>query len=433
MGTLFDVNLQELLAAHGALPASAASQAAPVPPEGPLAAHPLVAARAADAVKSASAARLEPGRYFTFIRIDVRHSFFNSTKGMCDQIAIRPTSATARQLALFGLVARPRPDGIDILWASGLRDRAVAQLRPFMEHIAELPAAEGAQMAEALGQELFGQALFFTISLSNPLFANFTDMPSGFRIGDPPLLLSNRSAARRPGKDGEADLIVDWARRAGRGSPSTAPPAMASWAINANARAEPAQTGAPLVATGIASGSGGQKLIETRSRRFALLDLYLVRAKGAVPAAGQWDGMPISLDPGGHNADSHGGGIFHPCVYTLTFKARETRWRYFVAARSGELNTDGLAVVGPDGADARFALAPEPRLLPDGRRAACLASLDPLPILARPDPLHRFSLSRTPPGGRDRPRMLVDPLPAAGIDSISPEPPQVWSDIYVFV
>lgn len=432
MGTLFDVNLQELLAAHGALPASAASQAAPVPPQGPLAAHPLVAARAADAVKSASAARLEPGRYFTFIRIDIRHSFFNRTNGVCDQIAIRPTSATARQLALFGLVARPRPDGIDILWASGLRDRAVAQLRPFMEHIAGLPPAEGAQMAEALGQELFGQALFFTISLSNPLFANFTDMPSGFRIGDPPLLLSNRAAERRPGKDCEADLIVKWEKRAGRGAPATAPPARASWAINANARAEKAQSGAPLVATGIASGSGGQKPIETRSRRFALLDLYLVRAADAAPAPGQWDGMPISLDPG-VNLGDHGEGIFHPCVYTLTFKARETRWRYFVAARSGELNTDGLAVVGPDGADARFAMAPEPRLLPDGRHAACLASLDPLPILARPNSLHRFSLCRRPAEGRARPRMLVDPLPAAGIESISPEPPQVWSDIYVFV
>ena len=421
------------MAAHGAIPASAASLADAIPPEGMLAAHPLVAAKAAGAAKSASAARLEPGRYFPFIRIDIRHSFCNRTNGVFDELAIRPTPETARQLALFGLVARPRADGIDILWASGLRDRAVAQLGPVVQQIAGLGAAERARSAAALGQTLFGQALFFTISLSNPLFANFTEMPNDFRIGDPPLLLSNRAAEPRKGKDRNADLIVDWDKRAGRGSPAIAPPARASWAMHARAQAEPAKAVASLIATGVASGTGGAKPIETRSRRFALLDLYLVRAPGAAPVAGQWDGMPVSLDPGGDERDPEGRGIFLPCTYTLQFQARQTRWRYFVASRSGELDIKSLAVVRPDGTGAGFTLADEPRILPDGSQAACLSSPDPLPIFARPEPKQTFALLGTPTGGRARQRMLVDRLPGPGIASISPERSQVWSDIYVFV
>jgi hypothetical protein len=439
--SLFDADLLELLTALRAAPDSPESKAAMVLRTALESAHALEQSGAAGVqIEKPVAAKADRGRYFTLISIDIRHGFFNRSDGVCDELVIQPTAQTSRQLALFGLIPRQRRDGIDILWSTGLQDEAVARLRPLVDLIAAVPAAARRQVAESIGQQLFGQPLFFVLSAPNPLFANFTEMPDWFRIGDRPLLLSNRAATPRREAHNEADLIVDWNLRAKRPRRGEAAIAMPAWAREQAARKKEAlvraaslEIGYSLVAGDTGAGKAGS-LVATRSRRFALLDIHLVRKPGSPPApAGQWDGMPISFDPGGDERDEGGCGIFHPSRYTLRFDARQTHWRYIVAARSGELDAGSLAVFGPDGEDARFALAKDLRTLPDGRRAACLASPGPLPILARPKAEHAFALVRKPGEQRPRPRTLVDPLPAAGVASISPEPPQVWSDIYVFV
>lgn len=464
MPTLFDANLLALMTAPHAEPNSPASRAGRLLQEAaeaqPLklavAAGRRLAAKEAMDAKAAETVGIERSEYFRFVSIDVRHGFFNHTGGVSGLVAVRPTAETRRRLALYGLIARPRPDGIDLLWTTALRDQAVAQLVPLVNLIAAIPEAERAKVVESIGYQLFGPPLFFTVSLSNPLFANFTQMPNARRIGEPPIVLSTRETAQLDSEEHRGDLIVDWDARAVTRPQAMAPPALPAWAKQASARAalakekpakaaskrkEMAQAGDTSVAVDAALGAEERELIVTGSRQFALLDLYLVRAPGKAPAAGQWDGMPISLEPVGDERDAAGRGIFHNCTYTLRFEARQTRWRYIVARRDGNgLDRSGLAVVLPGGADAGFVPDGE-RVLPDGRTALCLASTAPLPILARPT--RPLSLMGMPSGGRARRGTLVDRLPAAGPASISPdlspgppragEPPPAWSDIYVFV
>ena len=83
-----------------------------------------------------------------------------------------------------------------------------------------------------------------------------------------------------------------------------------------------------------------------------MLEIHFVREPGPPPASGTWDGMPISLDPGG---DRHASAetIFRDCTYTIEFRPRKTRWRYIVARRDRSIpDRRDLEVVGPGDSDA---------------------------------------------------------------------------------
>jgi hypothetical protein len=427
LATIYDVDLLRLLD----LPAGKAGKPAPAAGPTMLRGGPrramAIGGSVAGAPKPPSAAPAAPapgaglrGSWFNFIRIDVRHGFFNGRDQVCEDLAIRPTAETQQRLALYGLIARCRADGIDLFWDSAQRDAAATALDPLRKLIAGLKPADRAAALVSLNEQLFEPGLLFTVALANPRFANFTAMPSDVRIGDPPLFLSTQAATPREGGERSADLKIDWTVRVVRPNPrpdGVPPP------DNPHLVAK-----APVVAE--------REKLKTRSHDFALLEVHFMRAAGEPPANGAWDGMPVNFD-GGMDA------IFQPCAYTIGFAARETHWRYFVAIRDGPpLDTASLAVVAADGSDAGFELAEESRILPDGREAVCLASRDPLPILARPDRI--FSLRGIATGGRRRTVTLVDRLPAAGTDSIAPmdpstfppragEPPPSWSDMYVYL
>ncbi|MEA3046049.1 MAG: hypothetical protein QOJ53_381 [Sphingomonadales bacterium] len=369
------------------------------------------------------------GRYFTFIRVDVRHGHFNRSDGVCNELDIQPSPETRARLAWFGLLARCRPDGVDILWNDTQRDLAAKRLAPMIDLLASAPELARAGLHKLAGEQLFGLPLLFTVSLNNPRFANFTAMPDLFDIGAPPLLLTNR-ALRRRRRGHEADLFLDWDEVVSR--PDTRNDAQSPMSSDS---LRPPRDGPALAE---------RKRLHADSRHFALLEIHLVREPGPPPAEGSWDGMPISLDPG-DQAIPAAARIYRNCHYTLRFDARMTRWRYWVARRDGAApDTRALAVVGPDGADAGFKLGGQ-RILPDGRPAVCISRDAPLPLLARPKDI--FSLKGMAPGDRPRSATLVDRLPAPGTHSISPQPrtrveqgaphadkpPPAWSDIYVFV
>lgn len=456
------------------------------------------AASGKEAPAPAKAPRTRAG-YFPFIRVNVRHEFFNRAKfdlakGVCDELDIQPTPQTRRRLALFGMIARCRPDGLDIVWDRARANQAGTQLRRIILD----PKSRKARL-DSLRRLLVEPPLLFTVALANPRFANFTDMPSDFPIGEPPLMLSNRAATERRKEKRSADLIIDWPDKATREKQAEAEakakrarearkskeaegskeareakwarwakdPKWAKWAKEAK-KAEQAEEAeearkaeqAEEALEAKASAPGGpvraidngpavaerEHLLE-RSHHFALLDLYLVGEARGAAAAGRWDGMPISLDPGGAGEPAGKNGIFRPCTYTLGFEARRTRWRYFVATRDGsDPEAMDLKVVAPGGGDAGFERTRKRRILPDGRAALCLASTRPLPILARPE--HELSLTGVSRGGRQRNGTLVDRLPAPSTDSISPARSPAgeaggnaggdkirpaWSDIYVFV
>lgn len=363
------------------------------------------------------------GRYDRCISIDIRHQFYNRSGGVCTDIAIEPTRRTLERLALYGYVVRRRADGIDLFWDTAVKAQANDIFAKLQRRFGQVP--------QDVWTRLYEPPLLFALHLANPRFAVFTDMPTDHRIGDPPLRLSSR--ANVPGAIGTAALTIDWSTRLDResivdtrgmeGVGTSVPPPLG----------EDGKEPPPAPSR---QGPAAQERvqIEGRSQALALLDLHFTRADPE-PFEG-WDGMPVDRAP--KTPRSGKPDFFRPVTYTIQFAARRTRWRYFVAARSGALDNASLSVVAPDGSDADFHLDDAPHFLPDGRSAACLTGDAPRAILANPEA--QLALAGKPMGGRSYPRILVDRLPGPATDSITPaapprsgQPPPAWSDIYVFV
>jgi hypothetical protein len=350
-------------------------------------------------------------RYEPFLSIDIRHGFFNGQAGVTDEITVKPSARTLERLRLFGFLPHRRRGGLDLLWTAetlARANRSVAAMR-----------RRGGDPGIARLRAQLSQPLLFTVAVNNPRFGAFTEMPTNFRIGDPPLLLSNQRST--PGADRQATLTVDWARRVGVAS------------IVASGGMEGASGGASAPASSQMIGPVHPLLAEeaalARSQPFAVLELYFTAAS----VSDEWDGMPVDLC-----ADIGDEACFKPVHYLLSFAPRQTCWRYFVAARSGAVEPDGLKVVTLTGEDAGFVRDTAPHPLPDGRPAWCLVSRDPRPLFARS--VAALSLVGSTANARGRVRTLVERLPAPGPDSLVPrqaasggDPPPAWSDIYVFV
>jgi hypothetical protein len=361
------------------------------------------------------------GRYDRFISIDIRHEFYNRCGGVCGDIAVTPTPRTRERLALYGYVVRQRADGIDLFWDLAVRAQANDIFAGLQTRFGEVP--------EDVWARLYEPPLLFTLRVTDPRFAVFTDMPTDHRIGDPPLRLSTR--ANVPGGDGKAALTVDWEKRLQR------PSIVDTCGMEGmGTSAPPDEEVEPPPPTPSEQGPAAQERAQTerRSQALALLDLHFTRADPARVAG--WDGMPVERAPARQGTGTP--DFFRPVTYTIGFAARRTRWRYFVAARSGTLDVASLGVVDADGNDAGFHRDETVHPLPDGRAAACLTGEAPRAILASPQA--QLALTGRPLGGRTYPRTLVERLPAPGADSITPsgpprdgQPPPAWSDMYVFV
>jgi hypothetical protein len=361
------------------------------------------------------------GRYDRCISIDIRHQFYNRSAGVCTDIAVEPTRRTLERLALYGYVVRRRADGIDLFWDTAVKAQANDIFAKLQRRFGQVP--------QDVWARLYEPPLLFMLQAANPRFAVFTEMPTDFRIGDPPLRLSTRINV--PGGDGKAALTVDWNTRIVR--PSIVDTrGMEGVGTSVPPRKDEKEPPHDPARQGPAAQERMQ--VERQSQALALLDLHFTRADPA-PVQG-WDGMPVDLAPGKPRIGPP--DFFRPVNYTIQFAARATRWRYFVAARSGVLDRASLSVVALDGSNAGFRLDDAPHRLPDGRIAACLTGDTPRAILASPDA--QLALTGKPLGGRSYPRILVDRLPGPATDSIIPaapprsgQPPPAWSDIYVFV
>jgi len=368
------------------------------------------------------------GRYDRCISIDIRHQFYNRSAGVCTDIAVEPTRRTLERLALYGYVVRRRADGIDLFWDTAVKAQANDIFAKLQRRFGQVP--------QDVWARLYEPPLLFMLHVDNPRFAVFTDMPTDHRIGDPPLRLSSR--ANVPGEMGTAALTIDWSTRLARpsivdtrgmeGVGTSVPPP------KKDEEKEEDEKEPPPDPTKQGPAAQERMQVEHRSQALALLDLHFTRADPE-PFEG-WDGMPVDRAP--KKPRSGKPDFFRPVTYTIQFAARQTRWRYFVAARSGTLDGASLSVVTPDGSDAGFRLDETPHLLPDGRPAACLTGDAPRAILASPEA--QLALAGKPLGGRSYPRILVDRLPGPATDSVIPampprggQPPPAWSDIYVFV
>lgn len=397
MTTIFDSLLDQTLRSLPLAPLKSVRRTAPLPPRSAL-----------------------TGRYARFISIDIRHEFYNRSAGLCTDIAIEPTLRTCERLALYGYVVRRRRDGIDLFWDLAVRAQANGIFAGLQTRYGQVP--------EDVWARLFEPPLLFTLHLANPRFAVFTEMPTAFRIGDPPLRLSTRTNA--PDGENRATLKLDWEARLAR------PSIIETRGMEGVGTSAPPDTEASVPpATPAEQGPAAQERVqvERHAQALALLDLHFTRADPA--SVKDWDGMPVERAPARQRSGTP--DFFRPVTYTIAFAARRTRWRYVIAARDGTLDAASLSVVTVDGEDAGFRLDPAPHRLPDGRAAACLSGEAPRAILASPQ--DRLALTGRPLGGRSYARTLVDTLPGAGADSITPAvampgaSPPAWSDIYVFV
>ncbi|MBB5710804.1 hypothetical protein [Sphingomonas xinjiangensis] len=343
------------------------------------------------------------GSYRPFASVDIRHGFYNRTSGTCSDIAVEPTPETRRRLTLFGLLARPRIGGIDLFWDAAVRAQAHALLAP-------IAARDGAISAE-IQDRLFTPPLLFACNVANPRFANFTDLPTDFRVGDPPLLLSTRRADKTA-------IAVNWRRLVRRQSLLLCGGMEVRDAVEAEADPDAEEAMLPA----LHPADRERQALYARAQCFAMLEFHLVAKRAAEgPATLVFDPAP---------ADGH--SFFRPVRYTVDFAARPTRWRYLVAGRGAPIAPDSLRVVTRDGTDAGFVLDGAPVILPDGRAAACLSARDPRPLLARTQA--ELRLEGKPAAGRARSRILVDRLPGPTPERILPTAGGApRSDIYVFL
>jgi hypothetical protein len=378
-----------------------------------------------------STAADRPGVYATLVSIDVRHDYCHAAAGVFGGIAVSPSPETAARLARWGLLARSRPDGIDILCTAG----GVASLSEFLP---TLPVP----LPPAVQDELFGAPLLFVLELRDLQFFNFTASPTDVRSGEPLLSLSND---RIEIGDGVASFQIAWPDPdlgSNGAPPQNGPPSprRSAGPLGASPRDTlSGMLGCPVngwwlesrgqIADGVEERD---KLAKQRQPRpFGLIEIYVAPPAEEAAPAGGWNGYPVNLSP------ADGQSYVTPCRYRLGFPARPTRWRYVVAGRDGKPLPATLSIVDPHDPDGAPFEPAQPRTLPDGQSAACFAAKDAIEL--RQHPAARFSLHGTL--ADRRPRTLIDPLPAASADAIIPDPTlqpdgspsPAWSDIYVFV
>jgi hypothetical protein len=359
------------------------------------------------------------GAYSALVGIDITHEYCNAPGERFDGIAVSPTPQTAARLGRWGLVARPRPDGIDVF----CRADAIATLSEFL---ASLPPV----LPPGVEDELFGGPLLFKMELRDLDFFNFTAAPTDCRSGDPILLLSDDAVEIG---NGFASFKVDW------NDPPERPPGLDRSKLPSPRHLLSEALGRRLDGWWFESrGQINDAFDERDTLRkgaqpgpFGLIQIYAAApAMQGGPTTG-WNGYPVNLRPGA------GQSYVTASSYRLRFEARQTRWRYVVAARDGAPAPDTLSIVDPDDPGAARFEPPQPRLLPNGQSAECFAAKEPIALSRHPQ--LPFSLRGTLNGRR--PRTLIDRLPAPSAAAIVPDPtPQpdgsaspAWSDIYVFV
>lgn len=129
----------------------------------------------------ATAADAEPGggprtRFAQLARVTIRHTFYNAAGEECRDFDIRPTGYTAALLRQMGMLLKTRPDGFSVLYDTQNTERLLSYLRGEVSD--------------------FGAwtRMTFLMSLRNPDFVSFTDVPIGTNPSTENFYLTNAEA-----------------------------------------------------------------------------------------------------------------------------------------------------------------------------------------------------------------------------------------------
>lgn len=123
----------------------------------------------------------EPGggpqtRFAQLARVTVRHTFYNAAGEECRDFDVRPTGYTAALLRQMGMLLKMRPDGFSVLYDTQNTRRLLSYLRGQVN-------AYGAWTR-----------MTFLMSLRNPYFVSFTDVPIGTNPSVENFYLTNAEA-----------------------------------------------------------------------------------------------------------------------------------------------------------------------------------------------------------------------------------------------
>ena len=118
--------------------------------------------------------------YLPLARVQVRHEYYDATGGACPDFTVRPTAWTAALMHRLGLLFRQEEAGFTVLY-NHLRED---DLLRYIE-------------ANRVGSEPWTR-LCFSLTLRNPLFVNFTDLPVETNPATWNLYLTNRQAHTEP-------------------------------------------------------------------------------------------------------------------------------------------------------------------------------------------------------------------------------------------
>lgn len=389
----------------------------------------------------------EPRRpeYARLARVSIRHTYYNALGGLCPAFSARPTGFTAALMRSLGLLFRPEANGFSVLYDTGTTDDLLAWLR---------------RQANDRGE--VWSRLTFLLSVKNPYFVNFTDIPIDH---DPALwsfYLTNQDAHRRGAMvlltRGSRVTAADRCRVTGPQLVEPAEPGVrrvevcdiSGEPVLCKPRCVSATTAARLPPDQITCADAGtgadavcadllyfdlSTLPEDRYTVNAVLEDGGVEDRGDYVYTSLYP-MPLgmvdllftdpSAPPAGDGAGVYpvslaGAGAVSEVSYVLRFTRRKTWWNYYVVPQRGgellDLRVSEEAEAG-EGRRVRFVGPCEVRL-PGGQRAYRFLSSRPLPLEQR-SRLNLRLYGRT--AEMPRARMLVKRLPVAGAQQVLPYP-----------
>jgi hypothetical protein len=418
----------------------------------------------------------EPGdeprtRFAQLARVAIRHTFYNAAGEECRDFDVRPTRYTAALLRQMGMLLKTRPDGFSVLYDTRNTGRLLSYLR-----------------GEVNG---FGAwtRMTFLLSLRNPDFVSFTNIPIGTNPSLENFYLSNREAhgwkgatLLNPGSQVTAaqlvpvtgSQLVEYVDHTvvrvkvralsgatvlckprcvtARGARSTLPDQMVCCDDEAPGRTH--TTGGPEDTEPCDEGPGEQRCTDVLYFDLSTLpeDWYTVEKVGVDGPIGPHSHhlytslypMPLcfldllfSNPDGGRGGvypvtlGTNGGGRVTPVEYTLRFTGRSTWWSYYVVPRDPAAELSELRVEqnddgpGRPGAPTARFLGPCRVVLPGGQRAWRFLSSTRLPLEQRSTLSLRLS-------GRVAPmthtEVLVARLPVASPRQVLPMTPEAaWA------
>jgi hypothetical protein len=156
-----------------------APAAEPAEPEDTLPPAPLRAA-AWDEAAAAAHPDQRASVYARLARVAVRHTFYNATGGRCGDFAVRPTQYTAALMRSLGLLFKPEADGFSVLYDT----KGEPELLSYLGRQAHQDGSVWTRLT-------------FLLSLTNPYFVNFTDIPIDHDPARWTFWLSNQKAHGR--------------------------------------------------------------------------------------------------------------------------------------------------------------------------------------------------------------------------------------------